>query len=129
MITFSETGLKPELLQAVDALGFINPTPIQAESIPALLNLKQDVIGFAATGTGKTAAFSLPIIHYIDNKNSKVQAIILCPTRELCLQITNDIKDYTKFLKIIQSFYNYTQHTKLYKTSHNFTNLYTTQQN
>ena len=103
MITFSETGLKPELLQAVDALGFINPTPIQAESIPALLNLKQDVIGFAATGTGKTAAFSLPIIHYIDNKNSKVQAIILCPTRELCLQITNDIKDYTKFLPSINT--------------------------
>jgi ATP-dependent RNA helicase DeaD len=98
MINFSETGLKPQILKAVEVLGFVAPTPIQAASIPALLDSKQDIIGFAATGTGKTAAFSLPIIHHVDLGNDKVQAIILCPTRELCLQITNDIKDFTKFL-------------------------------
>jgi ATP-dependent RNA helicase DeaD len=103
MINFSETGLKPEILQAVEVLGFTQPTPIQAASIPALLDSQQDIIGFAATGTGKTAAFSLPIIHHVNTKNDKVQAIILCPTRELCLQITNDIKDFTKFLPHIST--------------------------
>jgi ATP-dependent RNA helicase DeaD len=103
MINFSETGLKPQILKAVEVLGFTTPTPIQAESIPALLDSKQDIIGFAATGTGKTAAFSLPIVHHIDTNNDKVQAIILCPTRELCLQITNDIKDFTKFLPEIST--------------------------
>lgn len=103
MNDFSSTGLKPEILKAIEALGFTKPTPIQAQSIPVLIEGNRDLVGFAATGTGKTAAFSLPIIHKIDPKNESVQAIILCPTRELCLQITNDIKDYTQFMPNIST--------------------------
>lgn len=103
MILFQEISLREEILQAVDDLGFQHPTPIQEVSIPLLLEERKDLIGFAATGTGKTAAFSLPIIHFTDTKEHRVQAIILCPTRELCLQITNDIKDFTKYLPKIQT--------------------------
>ena len=98
MQTFVETGLKPEILQALDAIGFETPTPIQAKTIPHLLNSKKDLLAFAQTGTGKTAAFSLPLVHCIDPKSEDVNAIILCPTRELCLQIEKDIQNFIKFV-------------------------------
>jgi len=100
MLTFEEIGLRPEILQAVHALGFEKPTPIQAQAIPFVLSEKTDLLAFAQTGTGKTAAFSLPILERIDTESQQIQALVLCPTRELCLQIAQDIDNFTKFLKV-----------------------------
>ncbi len=98
MITFHELGLNESLLQAIDELGFINPTPIQEQAIPQILQSEQDLIALAQTGTGKTAAFGLPILEQLSVESRTVQAIILCPTRELCLQITKDLGTYSKHL-------------------------------
>ncbi len=98
MTTFEAMGIRPELLRGIRELGFENPMPIQKKVIPVLLNNKQDIIGFAQTGTGKTAAFGLPLIQLIQPGNSKTQALILSPTRELCLQIANDLKNYAKYM-------------------------------
>ncbi len=97
-ITFEELSLRPEILKALDKLGFIKPTPIQSQSIPHLIEEHGDLIALAQTGTGKTAAFSLPILHQIDENNRSSQALILSPTRELCLQICKDIVAFSKFL-------------------------------
>lgn len=99
MITFKETGLNNDILKALDELGFENPTPIQEKTIPHLLAKEQDLIGFAQTGTGKTAAFGLPVIQQIDTGSKHTQAIILSPTRELCVQIAKDITNYSKYTK------------------------------
>jgi ATP-dependent RNA helicase DeaD len=88
MPTFKELGLRPELVQALDGLGFVNPTPIQELSIPQVIGGTGDLIALAQTGTGKTAAFSLPVLHSLDTDSLDVQCIVLCPTRELCLQIS-----------------------------------------
>lgn len=98
MITFHELGLNEKLLKAVDELGFVNPTPIQQQAIPQILESEKDLIALAQTGTGKTAAFGLPILEKLDADSRTVQAIILCPTRELCLQITKDLENFSKFL-------------------------------
>ena len=98
---FSETGLKKELLKSVNNLGFEVPTPIQEQVIPYLLNEQRDLVALAQTGTGKTASFGLPILQKIKIKNIQPQAIILSPTRELCIQITKDIKSYATYLKKI----------------------------
>jgi ATP-dependent RNA helicase DeaD len=96
MSSFEELGLKNSLVDAVKQLGFTNPMPIQEKIIPLLLQDEtDDVIALAQTGTGKTAAFGLPIIQKIDTKLKKVQYLIICPTRELCLQIADDLKDYS----------------------------------
>ena len=95
-MTFEETGLRPELVQAVADMGFEHPTPIQEKIIPILLESDRDVVALAQTGTGKTAAFSLPLLHQIDPHAPGIQALILCPTRELCVQITRDIDDFSK---------------------------------
>ncbi|MFW5793197.1 MAG: DEAD/DEAH box helicase [Bacteroidota bacterium] len=102
MQNFQELGLKPELQKSVEALGFKEPMPIQAEVIPSLLNTPSDLVGLAQTGTGKTAAFGLPILQYIDTESDHTQALILCPTRELCMQITRDLQSYAKFLPNLQ---------------------------
>jgi len=99
MTTFAETGLSDSLLKAVGELGFENPTPIQAKTIPHLLASEQDLIAFAQTGTGKTAAFGLPAIQLTQVEDRKTQTLILCPTRELCMQITKDLSNYSKFIK------------------------------
>ncbi len=91
MSLFTEAGLMPEIVQAVEELGFEKPTPIQEKTIPALINTESDILALAQTGTGKTAAFGLPIIHRIDRQNKNVQALVLSPTRELCMQITGGI--------------------------------------
>ncbi len=98
MSTFKETGLKPEILKALDDLGFKNPTPIQEKAIPQLLESDKDLMALAQTGTGKTAAFGLPIIQKIDPSSKKTQALIIAPTRELALQITEDLKNFSKYI-------------------------------
>lgn len=101
---FKDLGLQSSLLNAIDELGFVNPTPIQNKSIPIVLNSSKDLIALAQTGTGKTAAFGLPLIQQIELKNKNIQTIVLCPTRELCIQISKDLISYSKLingLKII----------------------------
>jgi ATP-dependent RNA helicase DeaD len=97
--TFAELGLNSELLQAIDEIGFREPSPIQEQAIPALLD-GLDVIGQAQTGTGKTAAFGLPMLQYLDPASDEVQAIILTPTRELCIQVTQELRSYAEHLDI-----------------------------
>ena len=98
-MTFSEMGLSKDILKAISDLGFETPTPIQEETIPFVLNEESDVIALAQTGTGKTAAFGFPIIQKINSRKHETQAIILCPTRELCMQIAKDINSYSKYIK------------------------------
>jgi ATP-dependent RNA helicase DeaD len=100
-MSFSELGLRPEVVKAVTALGFDQPTPIQTQAIPHLLKSKSDFVGLAQTGTGKTAAFGLPLVHRIEVSTKKPKGLVICPTRELCLQIANDLKGYSKFDKHI----------------------------
>jgi len=97
-ITFEELGLEENILKALGKLNFTNATPIQEKAIPFLLEKENDLIALAQTGTGKTAAFSLPILQRCDHKDSSTQAMILSPTRELCLQICNDINAFSKFM-------------------------------
>ncbi len=99
MIKFQEFPLKKEIIQAVEKLGFTSPTPIQEKAIPYLLTTEGDFVGLAQTGTGKTAAFGLPLLHHIDPNNRNIQGLILCPTRELCIQIANELEKYAYFLK------------------------------
>lgn len=96
-MTFEETGLKPNLLKAIAELGFDQPTPIQEQAIPTIIASQRDLVALAQTGTGKTAAFGLPIIHQTDLDSRTVQSLILCPTRELCLQISRDLEAFAKF--------------------------------
>ncbi|MFD2286375.1 DEAD/DEAH box helicase [Pedobacter petrophilus] len=93
---FQLLGISDDVVNAVKDLGFETPTPIQEQSIPVLLEGTNDFVGLAQTGTGKTAAFGLPLLELIDFKVNKPQALILCPTRELCLQIANDLKNFSK---------------------------------
>ena len=101
MITFSELGLREELIEAVSKLGFENPMPIQEKVIPFMLSNNRDLVALAQTGTGKTAAFGLPILNLISSE-TKIQSLILAPTRELCIQISNDLKNYSSLLKGIK---------------------------
>lgn len=103
MNLFTESNLSAEVLQAIGDLGFVEPTEIQKQTIPFISTDTRDLIALAATGTGKTAAFSLPILDMIDDNSRKIELLVLCPTRELCLQITKDIKNYTKYLKNIKT--------------------------
>jgi ATP-dependent RNA helicase DeaD len=96
---FHDLGLSPPIQQALDELGFQDPTPIQEQAIPELLG-GHDVIGQAQTGTGKTAAFGLPLLQYLDPENNEVQAIVLTPTRELCIQVTQALRTYAEHLEI-----------------------------
>ncbi|MEQ7798903.1 DEAD/DEAH box helicase [Pedobacter sp. ASV1-7] len=96
---FSKLGISDDVVNAVKDLGFENPTPIQEQSIPVLLEGNNDFVGLAQTGTGKTAAFGLPLLELVDFNSNKPQALILCPTRELCLQIASDIKNFSKNIR------------------------------
>jgi ATP-dependent RNA helicase DeaD len=98
MSQFTDFGLNPALLRAIKELGFENPMPIQEKTIPVLLEKDVDFVGLAQTGTGKTAAFGLPLLNKIDETQRCVQALILCPTRELCMQITRDLRNYAKYI-------------------------------
>lgn len=96
---FSELGLKDAILSAITELGYEAPTPIQSQSIPYLLENDGDLIGLASTGTGKTAAFGLPLLNKIDIDSRATQGLIICPTRELCIQISKDLESYSKNLR------------------------------
>lgn len=98
-MTFSEIGLSPEILSAISDLGYTQPTPIQESAIPVILSKDHDLIALAQTGTGKTAAFGLPIIAQIDYENRNLQALILAPTRELCVQITKDLESFGSYCR------------------------------
>lgn len=98
MKTFEELGVSPEIRKAIEEMGYENPMPVQEEVIPYLLGNGNDVVALAQTGTGKTAAFGLPLIQKIDVSRRVPQALILCPTRELCLQIAGDLTDYSKYI-------------------------------
>jgi ATP-dependent RNA helicase DeaD len=102
MITFGELGLDSKLIQATDALGFKNPTPIQESAIPVLLSGTKDLVGLAQTGTGKTAAFGLPLLQLVKSNEKYPQALIVCPTRELCMQIVKEMELFKQFLPGIQ---------------------------
>ncbi|WP_028897230.1 DEAD/DEAH box helicase [Prevotella sp. HUN102] len=98
MKTFEELGVSEEIRKAISELGFEQPMPVQEEVIPYLLGNRNDVIALAQTGTGKTAAFGIPLLQRIDTKSKDTQAIVLSPTRELCLQIADDLKDFGKYI-------------------------------
>ena len=99
MNKFEQLGLNESLLLAIKDLGFENPSEVQEKAIPVLLEQETDLVALAQTGTGKTAAFGFPLIQKIDAEDKSTQALILSPTRELCLQITNEIKQYSKYVK------------------------------
>lgn len=101
MIGFEELGVRADLCKAVSELGYDRPMPVQEKVIPALLSGDHDLVGLAQTGTGKTAAFGLPVIQRIDTTHRRAQALILAPTRELCLQISGDLADYAKYTEDI----------------------------
>jgi len=98
MKTFEELGVSGEIRKAIEELGFVQPMPVQEAVIPYLLVNKNDVIALAQTGTGKTAAFGIPLLMRIDTSNRNAQALVLSPTRELCLQIADDIRDFAKYM-------------------------------
>src|SRR5690554_7745639 len=99
MNKFQELGLKESLLQAIGDLGFTEPSEVQEKAIPILLEKDTDIVALAQTGTGKTAAFGFPLIQKINTNSRTTQALVLSPTRELCLQITNELKAYSKYEK------------------------------
>jgi len=98
MKNFQELGVSQEILKAIEEMGYVAPMPVQEEVIPYLLGENNDVVALAQTGTGKTAAFGLPIIQKTDVSDRTPQSLILCPTRELCLQIAGDLNDYSKYV-------------------------------
>jgi ATP-dependent RNA helicase DeaD len=98
MTTFEALGIDARLIQSTTELGYVNPTAIQEQAIPVLLSGTKDFIGLAQTGTGKTAAFGLPLLHIIDEKAKYPQALVVCPTRELCMQIVKEIELFKKYM-------------------------------
>ena len=99
MLSFDKYSFNQNLLKSIKELKFNKPTSIQVDVIPKILSSDKDIIATAQTGTGKTAAFGLPIIQLTDNSNENIECVILCPTRELCLQISKDLNDYSKYMK------------------------------
>ncbi len=110
-------GLKKEILEAIAGMGFETPTSIQAKAIPIILESDKDIIGRAQTGTGKTGAFGLPILNKINPKSDHIQALILCPTRELCIQITNEMQNFAQnmhSIKVVPVYGGASMDTQLY---------------
>lgn len=103
MNLFTESNLSPNLLKAIGELGYEKPTEIQKQAIPFILEDERDLIALAATGTGKTAAFSLPVLEQIEESSRTIQFLVLCPTRELCLQIAKDIQAYTQYTRDLKT--------------------------
>lgn len=98
MKTFEELGVSGQIRRAIEELGFVQPMPVQEAVIPYLLEQRKDVIALAQTGTGKTAAFGIPLLERLDTGSRETQALVLSPTRELCLQIAGDIRDFAKYM-------------------------------
>ena len=99
MKTFEELGVSAAIRRAIEEMGFVQPMPVQEEVIPFLVEGQRDVIALAQTGTGKTAAFGIPLLQRIDTNSRETQALVLSPTRELCLQITDDLRDFSKYME------------------------------
>ena len=99
MTKFEDLGLRPEILTAIAELGYEAPMPVQEQVIPFMLEQSGDLVALAQTGTGKTAAFGLPLLTLIKPEEKKIQALILSPTRELCIQIAKDLKNYSRLQK------------------------------
>ena len=99
MKTFEELGVSAAIRRAIEEMGFVQPMPVQEEVIPFLIEGQRDVIALAQTGTGKTAAFGIPLLQRIDTNSRETQALVLSPTRELCLQITDDLRDFSKYME------------------------------
>lgn len=102
-MSFEALGIEESLLESIQSLGFTNPTPIQEQAIPILLSGTKDFVGLAQTGTGKTAAFGLPLLQLVDAKANHPQALVVCPTRELCMQITKDLYNFSSKKKSIKT--------------------------
>ena len=102
-MSFEALGIEESLLESIQSLGFTNPTPIQEQAIPILLSGTKDFVGLAQTGTGKTAAFGLPLLQLVDAKVNHPQALVVCPTRELCMQITKDLYNFSSKKKSIKT--------------------------
>ena len=102
-MSFEALGIEESLLESIQSLGFVNPTPIQEQAIPILLSGTKDFVGLAQTGTGKTAAFGLPLLQLVDAKANHPQALVVCPTRELCMQITKDLYTFSTKKKSIKT--------------------------
>jgi len=102
-MSFEALGIEASLLSGIQSLGFVNPTPIQEKAIPILLSGTKDFVGLAQTGTGKTAAFGLPLLQLVDGNTRSPQALVVCPTRELCVQITKDITNFSINKRSIRS--------------------------
>lgn len=102
-MSFEALGIEESLLESIQSLGFVNPTPIQEQAIPILLSGTKDFVGLAQTGTGKTAAFGLPLLQLVDAKANHPQALVVCPTRELCMQITKDLYNFSTKKKSIKT--------------------------
>src|SRR4051812_43504885 len=98
MMTFEGLGIDAKLVQATAELGYVNPTQIQEKAIPVLLSGTKDFIGLAQTGTGKTAAYGIPLLQLIDIKEKYPQALVVCPTRELCIQIVSEMDLFKKHM-------------------------------
>ena len=98
MKTFEELGVSEQIRNAISEMGFVQPMPVQEAVIPYLLEKRQDVIALAQTGTGKTAAFGIPLLQRINTSDRTTQALVLSPTRELCLQIADDLRDFSKYM-------------------------------
>lgn len=96
---FNESGLHQDILKSINELGFVEPTPIQASAIPFITGKAEDLVALAHTGTGKTAAFGLPLLQMVDKSTQQTQVLILSPTRELCMQISDDLRKYSKYLE------------------------------
>ncbi|MCI5145508.1 MAG: DEAD/DEAH box helicase, partial [Candidatus Electrothrix sp. AR3] len=98
MHTFADIGISDNIINSLSSLGFQEPTPVQAKVIPLILEQQVDVVSLAQTGTGKTAAFGLPLIQLVNPKKRQTQGLILCPTRELCMQVSRDLASYSRFI-------------------------------
>jgi ATP-dependent RNA helicase DeaD len=97
-MSFENLGLSEDIVRAVNSIGFVEPTPIQKKTIPEILKGTTDLVGLAQTGTGKTASFGLPMVELVDFTKNNVQGLVICPTRELCIQITQDFQKFTKYV-------------------------------
>ena len=97
-MTFEELGIESRLLKSITEMGFEKPMPVQEQVLPLLLSQDTDLVALAQTGTGKTAAFGLPAIQRLDTSDPATEVLILSPTRELCLQIAKDLKQYSKYV-------------------------------
>ena len=102
MNTFADLGINNDILKGLSSLGFQEPTPVQAKVIPLMLERQVDMVSLAQTGTGKTAAFGLPLIQLTNKKERQTQGLILCPTRELCVQVARDLEAFSRHVEGIR---------------------------